>query len=152
MTSINVESSALDLISSQDGGTTWIKSPVSATAVEFKTNLVGWAGGGAQTYVWKTTDGGITWVRKFLSYGDLGIAQISFANATYGWIAGTSEFAETTIYRTEDAGETWSYDNPTSSIPNFVTGLSTYDAGGSMTAWMVGENGQVKRRTLINND
>jgi len=70
-------------------------------AIEFVSNTTGFAVG-ANGYLIKTTDGGITWDTSSLSLTDT-ITAIAFADANKGLIVTSAGF----IYRTVDAGVNW---------------------------------------------
>lgn len=59
--------------------------------------LVGYAGG-----VYKTTDGGINWEKKFINTS-MEIYSVFFIDRMTGWVSGNWG----SIYRTTDGGETW---------------------------------------------
>lgn len=82
--------------------------------------------------IWKTIDGGVTWVKKLgpgmIMYGDLA-KSIHFPSATVGYAV-----SEDSVYKTTDIGETWINiaTPPTSIVYNtiFFTSIDTGYAGG----------------------
>lgn len=103
------------VIKTTDGGTTWTQQNISTTALlydsYFLTDQKGWICT-SEGYVFKTTDGGTNWIGVgVLSSGSL--IAIDFISATTGFVVGdnfTSGFVE--IYKTADAGSSWSAINP----------------------------------------
>ena len=108
--------------------------------VEFTTDLVGWAVGGAGTFM-RTTDGGATWTPRTLpvptaTFFDL--VEICFAAPSTGWVLSD----EGNVYRTTDAGKTWSED--WSGVGGWTWGLDFADAD---AGWIVGAVGVIVRST-----
>jgi PKD repeat protein len=67
--------------------------------------------------LYKTTDGGTTWVKKGTAYGSSSFADaMHFFNATDGWALGDPVGGYFEIYTTTDGGETWTR-VPTGNIP-----------------------------------
>jgi len=116
---------------SDDLGNTWTHIFVDAGlgSVDFPSSSHGWAVGKAGA-VFRTTDGGVTWVRKAdgiqlppeaTAKGVLAFNAVRFLDETHGVIAGfgssdevIGQFGPITLYRrkifalyTQDAGETW---------------------------------------------
>ena len=58
----------------------------------------------------RTTDGGVTWVWNWCDQTYSGVYDIHFTDRTTGYMAGygDSQFDDGTIYKTSDAGQTWS--------------------------------------------
>jgi photosystem II stability/assembly factor-like uncharacterized protein len=79
--------------------------------------------GGPESGIWKSTDGGETWVEltQGLPSGDLGRIGIAVApsqpQTLYATISATGDGSG--IYRSDDAGATWRRTNPLQSIPWF---------------------------------
>lgn len=78
---------------------------VNLYGIEFSNDNIGYAVGGVRNefgYIFKTTDGGETWVKTELE-GDLCAYSIHFMNDSTGWIG--SDFAH--LYRTDNGGQSW---------------------------------------------
>ena len=105
-----------------DGGETWTAStPISdpffkdLRSVQWlsETELLALGEGqefqGVPTPIYKSTDGGATWVKKTQSPVNSydRIKDAYFKNATDGIAVGSNGFAFPFIYKTSDAGETW---------------------------------------------
>lgn len=127
-------------MASTDGGATWsLRSfypncPVMY-GMDFRDDNVGLAGGwqpsSQELGIWKTTDGGRTWTRKFTSS----------ANAVL-WMSATRAIADNGafILQTLDTGETWS---PIGLVGSGVTNLAR--AGTTNVVCGVSEKGDVWR-------
>lgn len=95
----------------QDGGDNWdytnVAGPYDAYlyTVFFIDNLTGWTAG-SDGKVFKTTDGGVTWERKYTNV-DCQFKTIFFTDADHGWVAGGDYHTDAMILYTEDGGETW---------------------------------------------
>jgi len=110
-------------------------------SLRFFSSSVGWAVGGAPaTYggsgIFKTTNGGATWVRKFsVAQGQ---SAIFFADQQNGWTVGPVG----SMYRTTDGGENW--------MPlTLGTTLSLSDVhfADTSTGWAVGSPGTIFKTT-----
>jgi photosystem II stability/assembly factor-like uncharacterized protein len=131
------------VVSTQDGGVTWAlmsgypSCPV-AYGMDFLDAQVGLIGGSRASGsdsgpgIFKTTDAGVTWVRKFSnSANDLLWLDNSTAIAIIG----------TTIYRSVDAGETWN----AFSITNISTGLADMELVDATTIVGIALSGDIWR-------
>jgi photosystem II stability/assembly factor-like uncharacterized protein len=143
------------LFRSTDKGATWDKRSLPGVAaggwmqVSFIDDRQGWllhpgvpgtqcSGAGAE--IWRTSDGAATWER--VAYVDqqnqtsgLGFAQckeqISFVDATHGYVGASDGNNSPTIYRTADGGKTWS-GSTLPDPPDFKT-----SGGFALQAWLV---------------
>lgn len=89
----------------------------------FIDELVGWAAGGPSGWIYKTTNGGASWVLQFST--PFYLRSIEFVDADKGFAGSLNG----TLYRTLNGGQTWT--NITSSIaqpPAGICGLSAADA------------------------
>jgi photosystem II stability/assembly factor-like uncharacterized protein len=97
-----------DLLKTTDGGNSWIKiSEIDYNTKEilFIDDYTGFLYGDWST-LYKTYDGGITWVEKELPHvpqSDIGIEDMQFLNDMVGYAIGKSN----AICKTIDGGETW---------------------------------------------
>jgi PKD repeat protein len=108
---------------STDGGLTWTSGSFNAGtglsqlfAIDATTC---WAvmNTGATQGLYKTVNGGTTWVKKGTAYGSSSFADaMHFFNATDGWAIGDPVGGYYEIYTTTDGGETW-IRVPTGNIP-----------------------------------
>ncbi|MEO5930136.1 MAG: YCF48-related protein [Candidatus Kapaibacterium sp.] len=105
------------LMKTTDGGETWhlildngdnTDSKPTYSSMFFTSATVGYATGreGNSKTIYKTTDGGFHWTKKFAAAGPsifLSMGGIQFLNDSLGYASGD----EGTIVRTTDRGETW---------------------------------------------
>lgn len=86
-----------------NGGETWVKGSLNGKSLFFIDENTGWLV--KETFniysdaIFKTTDGGITWIPKSTQTG----LNIYFANANEGWVVGQSG----SISKSTDGGESW---------------------------------------------
>lgn len=78
------------------------ESPSRYDDVFFLNENLGWAADGAGSAVYKTTDGGNTWVQSSYNNGEY-LRNIEFLNQDIGFLGALSDH----FYRTTDGGETW---------------------------------------------
>ncbi len=78
------------------------ESPSRYDDVFFLNENLGWAADGAGSAVYKTIDGGNTWMQQSYNNGEY-LRNIEFLNEDIGFLGALSE----TLYRTTDGGETW---------------------------------------------
>lgn len=95
------------LMKSTDKGVTWrmIFAAKQNTALYFLDTLTGFVGT-YQFKIYKTTDGGETWVQKQMTGAadsNFQITAIKFYNRSIGWAAASLGY----IFKTTDGGETW---------------------------------------------
>ncbi len=100
------------------GWTQCTNSPVTSRSddIHFIDANIGWAVTGGAGGVWKTTNGGVTWVQKFSQTSPLAhFRSVGFLSATRGFVGnlGTNAYdanvKDTNIlYQTSDGGDTWS--------------------------------------------
>jgi photosystem II stability/assembly factor-like uncharacterized protein len=57
--------------------------------------------------VYRTSDGGDTWVRTSFNPSRALTLNLRFLDAKKGFVLGTGDFESTTLFRTENGGETW---------------------------------------------
>jgi photosystem II stability/assembly factor-like uncharacterized protein len=101
--------------------------------VFFANTIRGWTvgeGGG----IWRTDDGGTTWVRQ-ISGTTARLNRIQFVSVDLGWVVGDAG----TILRTQDGGAHWS--SMTSGTTNDLLGLSFV---GATSGWAVGTEGTIR--------
>jgi len=82
------------LFSSGDYGTTWTETqptlgPVQVQDVRMISNLVGYAVGGGSPNIYKTIDGGVTWMLKGTTYGRE-LRGVDFVTASTGYAVGAT--------------------------------------------------------------
>jgi photosystem II stability/assembly factor-like uncharacterized protein len=102
------------LLTTRDGGNSWEKRQVPAVFgyLSFLDSLSGFAVTGGYANLYKTTDGGRSWVyRTFIDPANQPIPKsLSFADTLNGWLFSlTSQLGDLseTIYRTHDGGLSW---------------------------------------------
>lgn len=93
-----------------DGGENWTSSypPQNTEDLQhlevsffFIDQITGWCTGVSPynySWIWKSTDGGNTWINK----GDIGGSSVFFINQNIGWVVGDSG-----IFKSTDGGEIW---------------------------------------------
>ncbi|GAA5042594.1 hypothetical protein GCM10011506_45250 [Marivirga lumbricoides] len=125
------------ILYTEDGGTTWTQQEHNSfsgsgfTTVFFLNENIGWIGG-YEYEIFKTTDGGNTWVKQTTTEPDQGFAfftSMQFQDENIGY-ATTTIFQSSTvrkIIKTTDGGETW---EPTAdqTTMSYVGGLHFFDA------------------------
>jgi photosystem II stability/assembly factor-like uncharacterized protein len=141
---------------STDGGLTWTKGTFNAGtglsqlfAIDENTC---WAvfNTGASQGAYKTTDGGVTWVRKPAAFGSSSFGDvIHFFNNNDGYVMGDPVGGYFEIYTTSDGGETWTR-VPQANIPAPTSGeygiTGNYSAVGDNT-WFGTNAGRIFRST-----
>jgi len=76
--------------------------------VETKSYLAGWIvldryyDYGEHSYIFKTIDGGISWIRQYQS-NSISLKKLSFIDQVHGWVAGNQGF----VMKTDNGGEDW---------------------------------------------
>jgi photosystem II stability/assembly factor-like uncharacterized protein len=106
-------------------------------AVSFADSLNGWVVGN-QERIYRTRDGGISWVRQYANASGHSFWGVSFVDTLTGWIAGSAG----KIFRTGDGGETWTEQN----TPVGVT-LREISMLDSLNGWVVGYAATTLRTT-----
>jgi hypothetical protein len=116
----------LDVFNSKDDGFSWEKLTRPAefipeniwsytnysSGMSFVSKSVGYLIGGpyyGQARIYKTTDGGLSWIKKYDFYPMDGISSICFINENVGFVSGG--FNNDSTYKTIDGGNTWSLVN-----------------------------------------
>jgi photosystem II stability/assembly factor-like uncharacterized protein len=127
------------LFRSSDAGSSWEQRPLPPSdrglgnpEISFVDGYEGWLlttgppTGQCQsqeTAIWHTTDAGAMW--RLVNASGVGDAQckrgLSFVDQTHGFLAGWDESHAPVIYRTADAGRTWSASRPMPDPPGFTT-------------------------------
>jgi photosystem II stability/assembly factor-like uncharacterized protein len=101
-------------------------------AVFFISTTVGWAVGDGG-FVFKTTDGGATWVAQ-VSTVNVNLYDVFFSDATHGWAVG----AGGTIIATTDGGTTWA-----AQTSGVATTLNSVYFISNTNGWVVGDGGVI---------
>ncbi len=128
-----------------DGGINWAVSNVNwpgsngYSDIFFINQQIGWAVGGSEK-IFKTTNGGVSWISQTPGGFD-GLARVKFLTNLYGFVIG----AKGTIMRTTNGGNTWvklpkkSNSDYTSIFINDINNI-----------WVVGFNGTIISTFLTN--
>lgn len=125
-----------------DGGKSWQSAQVGdVVSVRFVSPSTGCAGG-TSGRIWKTTDGGVTWLLKHgPTPGNWYMHGISFSSPLLGWAVGyIGNGLGDYILRTTDGGETW---NEIPSISN--NGLFSVCFINDSTGFIGGLDGEMLR-------
>lgn len=135
------------ILHSTDGGATW--SPQTSGRgdnlrdVYFVDADYGWAvsGGSSRPIILRTTNGGSDWLDRSSSPKDGEFNAVYFFDRDNGFAAGQSGFINSTIDRTTDGGETWTFwNNPCTSEIYDVHGVRS---GPGYVAYVAGGGGAV---------
>ncbi|MEJ5262673.1 MAG: hypothetical protein WHT45_08325, partial [Ignavibacterium sp.] len=125
-----------------DGGTTWeVKTPTNASVTNYSIDaldsltawVTGTVGGTANFYIWKTTDGGSTWVQQYNNPNGFSDG-IRFFNANEGVCYADPDPWPSTYWEilvTTNGGNTWTR-VPASNIPPADSTNGEYGAAGSI--------------------
>jgi len=103
-------------MNTQDGGATWMGySSPAGNQVHFVNQEVGWLGG--DTGIFKSADGGQSWVQQIELNANEQISLFSFINPQSGWVSCISHFLPPidpdptlyagSVFRTTDGGDQW---------------------------------------------
>lgn len=116
-----------------DLGETWSKQSISAWdlwSVSFIDDKIGWIGEGGNSIskIFKTTDGGVSWVNQSYS-NTCSLAAINFFDSNNGWLVGH----QGRIFKTTNGGIEW-IDQSTGNR----SGLQAVKFANSQTGWIVG--------------
>lgn len=117
-----------------DSGETWSKQSITAWnlwSVSFIDDKIGWIseGGNALSKIFKTTDGGVSWVNQ--NYPNIcSLVAINFFDISNGWAAGF----QGRIFKTTNGGVDW-FDKST----GLRVGLQTVKFANSQIGWAVGD-------------
>lgn len=92
----------------EDGGASWVPrgSVPRGSAYEFANANAGWAWAGRSLFY--TTDGAATWVSLPVSFSAREVATcLNFIDPRNGWLITVDDRSRVRLYRTTDAGGTW---------------------------------------------
>jgi len=135
-----------DIQKSTDNGLTWtsvFSGGGLLLGIEFYNSMIGIATG--EDYVYKTTDGGVTWVGTEVIQGALwrDVAWLDQDNVT---LVGTPEL----IFASEDGGDTWPIDNLSTSTLNEALYEVLFTPNG--TGFIIGSQGVLFRKSPETNN
>ncbi len=139
------------LARSGDGGQTWFDFPPGTFAgpilndVDMVTPTVGYAVGHGPV-IYKTTNGGLAWVRQSTGTASGGIQSVSFSDVNNGWCVGglyNTQLTEIIALHTTNGGQTWT-EQP---IRNDAAGMWSVSAVNANVAWVGGVEGFLARTT-----
>ncbi len=127
------------LYSSDNGGNSWKfwgnpfqdlpDGYLNLGKIYFFNQNIGWIAGNnnGKSFIFYTSDGGETWIKKWESQDFLLIRDIQFINQNIGWMAGDKG-----VFKTTNGGETWQDISPSS--PFSASRVSFIDAN---QGWML---------------
>lgn len=123
-------------IKTTDGGENWFTIPPiingrSMFAIKFINESVGYTVGGSE--IDKTTDGGITWIKKYDSGGSQ-LNDITTYGTNFAWVAGSDK-----ILHTRNTGESWYTQTYTP-----YTYLTKVECVDSLISFVIGEENLYK--------
>ena len=115
------------IYSTMDGGRTWLTKIVDSDAVvfddiQFASDKLGWVMSYTGSAIYRTWDGGISWKKIKMAFGDerLLIKSVQFINLEDGWAAGKilsdnvqfnglpiGQFGAAIVLHTKDGGQSW---------------------------------------------
>ncbi|MGB7923464.1 MAG: Ig-like domain-containing protein [Pyrinomonadaceae bacterium] len=139
-----------EILSTTDGGSTWNRASLftptansDVTDIDFTNNLNGWATvkEGPPGFVYKSTDGGLTWQNAGAPQTGALHGVEATGNQTVvavGWDGSTGR-----ILRSTDNGATWSNQSPPDGAAVFYA-VNFIDA---TTGWVVGNGGTIMKST-----
>ncbi len=133
-----------------DGGHTWdtlgYVGYITRTDLQFITSKTGWIAGDGPAItseVWKTADGGQTWISPLSFQYSENTTRVRFADTSNGWVAQYTglDGGHSEIWHTSDGGSNWdlqfSYSPPFSFRPRKFFFLDRYHG------WLIGCHGIV---------
>lgn len=131
------------LLSTTNGGLTWVATPRSSLPIDSTVNLWtitfwdnqrGWICGTRGTIL-HTSNAGLTWTKQD-SPSPLSLSDIDFVSPTVGWLIGNGGY----ILRTLDGGSSWVAQSSGTALD--LWGVSMID---ELNGWVVGEGGTLLR-------
>lgn len=102
---------------------------------DFVDSSYGWVVGTAQR-VFKTWDGGQTWIRQRTTALSSTFWDVCFLDSLEGWVAGTDGW----VYHTQDGGATWGRQGPSSRFATYAVCFLD-----SLNGWIAGYSGNIAR-------
>jgi photosystem II stability/assembly factor-like uncharacterized protein len=129
-------------------GTNWVLANIGISgnthlySVFFTDLNTGFAAGGGNEQIFKTTDGGNNWTLQSWSSSQAHVRGISFPNANTGYVVSRSGFGNGWILKTTNAGTAWYYQNhPPVAFFESVCFVNPF------TGWAVGSYGTILKTT-----
>jgi len=135
--------STSSILLSENGGTSWkdlSSVPGTVSSIDFVTNKIGYlvsrpVNGGANNYIYSTTNGGSTWIQVFAG----SISAIKFLTPTTGFAmlrtpSSNSQLFSAGIYKTANGGKSWSL-VPSTLDPTAVYGSFSFSS--SSDGWLL---------------
>ncbi len=123
------------LIASIDKGTTWstvnLNTTKYLTSIYFYNNQVGYIGT-ADTALFKTTDGGVTWAKLSIDIpSNFEVHSLRFLNDSAGYMTASNGSSLLWMYKTKNGGVSWQLERVESEKLSYFSGFSTlYIVGG----------------------
>ena len=141
----------IGLLKTEDAGNSWnevfpLGMDLNIKDIHFINSLEGWVitdGGFNGPGIYKTTDGGISWINQSITntvnirYNDM-----FFFDNNKGWIVGNDELSKGLVLHTSDGGINWNAIHSPSSL--YLTKVSFINEN---DGWILGENGTVLHTT-----
>jgi photosystem II stability/assembly factor-like uncharacterized protein len=100
---------------------------------DFADSNYGWVVGTTQR-VFKTWDGGQTWIRQRTTAMSSTFWDVCFLDSLEGWVAGTDGW----VYHTEDGGSTWGRQGPSNRFAMYAVCFLD-----SLNGWIAGYSGRI---------
>ncbi len=141
----------IGLYKTEDGGNSWnevfpLGIDISVVGIHFLNQIEGWVitnGGSNGPGIFKTTDGGISWVDQSIT-NSIGIYynDLFFIDNSEGWLVGSDALSNALLLYTSDGGNNWNAMYfPSSHYLDKISFINENDG------WILGERGTILHTT-----
>jgi photosystem II stability/assembly factor-like uncharacterized protein len=110
-----------------------------ASAYQHRRTVAGYKGGGPESAIYKTTDGGATWnkLAAGLPHGDMGRIALDIYRRNSNIVYALVEHAQGGVFRSEDKGATWVNMSSTNPRPSYFSQIRV-DPNNDQRIWVGG--------------